>query len=208
MKWTALFLSCLGMACAAELSDSRTVYLLPMGRGLEQYIANRLTRMHVLQVVTDPAKADVVITDNVGSALEDRLNDLYPPEKPPAPAKPAPEAKDAAKSPAEPPKATPEAPRAKAESAPAQPASGEPPKDEEEPEPAISSPGSETANRGEGRGYMAAAGHGRGTVFLVDVKSRQVLWSMFERPKSNSAQELDRAAKRIVKSLKEDLAAK
>ena len=41
---------------------------MPMGRGLDQFIANRLTRMHVLQVVTDPAKADTIITDQRGPA--------------------------------------------------------------------------------------------------------------------------------------------
>ena len=61
---------------------------MPMGRGLDQFIANRLTRLHVLQVVTDPAKADTIFTDQVGATLEDRLKDLYPPP-------PDPEAKEA-----------------------------------------------------------------------------------------------------------------
>jgi hypothetical protein len=74
------------------------VYLMPMGRGLDQFIANRLTRMHVLRVVTDPAKADIIFTDQVGATLEGRLKDLYPP--------PAPEVK-------EPPKEKPETPPAR-----------------------------------------------------------------------------------------------
>src|SRR5580658_2894182 len=83
MKWALPLLCCLGFCSnptsAAELTGARTVYLLPMGRGLDQFIANRLTRMHVLQVVTDPAKADAVFTDDVGATLEGRLKDLYPP---------------------------------------------------------------------------------------------------------------------------------
>ena len=94
MKWALSLLCCLSFcfngAAAAELTGGRTVYLMPMGRGLDQFIANRLTRMHVLQVVTDPAKADIVFTDQVGASLEDKLKDLYPPP-------PAPEAKEPAK---------------------------------------------------------------------------------------------------------------
>ena len=75
------------LAAAAELAVGRTVYLMPMGHGLDQFLANRLTRMHVLQVVTDPAKADTIITDQVGAPLGGQLNDLYPPPAPPKPRK-------------------------------------------------------------------------------------------------------------------------
>ncbi len=196
MKWTALFFCWLSLAGAAELTGNRTVYLLPMGRGLEQFIANRLTRTHLLPVVTDPAKADTIITDRVGAELEDRLKDLYPPpEPPPAPAQAAPDTKEGAKSTAEPPKTKKaEAPKAK--------------DDESDADSTISGLAGDTANKAERAGSMATFGHGRGTIFLVDVKSRQILWSIFERPKNNSPHELDRTAARIVKRLKEDLAAK
>ena len=36
-----------------ELLEVHNVYILPMGSGLDQYIANRLTRSGVLQVVTE-----------------------------------------------------------------------------------------------------------------------------------------------------------
>ena len=48
----------------------------------------------------------------------------------------------------------------------------------------------------------------KGTVFLVDVKSRAVLWSVYDRPQNATADELDRTAVRIVGRLKRDLKAK
>ncbi|MGA2739462.1 MAG: hypothetical protein ABSG65_18725 [Bryobacteraceae bacterium] len=155
-----------------------------MGRGLDQFIANRLTRMHVLQVVTDPAKADTIFTDQVGASLEDRLKDLYPP--PPDPeAVAAAKKKEAAKE---------AAAKEKAEAA------GVP--------PARPSLLDDTVNKADKAGSMGVSGRGRGTLFLVDVKSRQVLWSAFEKPKNSSPQELDHTAERVVKLLKEDLSPK
>lgn len=51
-------------------------------------------------------------------------------------------------------------------------------------------------------------GRGRGTLFLVDAKSRAVLWSVFEKPKGSSPAHLDRTAKRVVDRLKQNLAGK
>jgi hypothetical protein len=175
MKWAVSLLCCLNLAAAAELTLGRTVYLMPMGHGLDQFLANRLTRMHVLQVVTDPAKADTILTDQVGASLEDRLKDLYPP--------PEPEVKEA-------------------------------PKEAAKDKPDTSAPHgrpsllAETVNKADKPGGMGVSGRSRGTVFLVDVKSREVLWSAFEKPKSSSPQELDHAAERVVKRLKEDLSPK
>jgi hypothetical protein len=182
MKWAATLLCCLNLAAAAELTGGRTVYLMPMSHSLDQFIANRLTRMHVLQVVTDPAKADTIFTDQVGEALEDKLKDLYPPP-------PSPEAKEAAKE--------------------KQAAAKE--KAEKPGAPAANGPGSllgDTVNKAEKPGSMGASGRGRGTIFLVDVKSRQVLWSAFEKPRNSSPNELDHTAERVVKQLKEDLSPK
>jgi hypothetical protein len=168
-------LNCWSVAAAAELAEGRTVFLLPMGHSLDQFIANRLTRMHVLQVVTDPAKAETIITDEVGAPLEDKLNELYPP---PAPAKEAPKEKE----------------KEKVETSPARggllTALGDP------------------VNKTDKAGGMGAGGHSRGTIFLVDVKSRQVLWSVFEKPRNTSPHELDHTAGRVVKQLKEDLSPK
>ena len=68
---------------AAGLGDIKTVYVLPMSNGLDQYLAAQLTSGSVLQVVTDPQKADAVLTDHVGETFEQTLADLYS-TKPPA----------------------------------------------------------------------------------------------------------------------------
>src|SRR6266498_3415335 len=55
MKRLAFLFSCsAALACAADLSNVHNVYLLKMTKGLDQYLANRLTGDHVFQVVTDP----------------------------------------------------------------------------------------------------------------------------------------------------------
>jgi hypothetical protein len=46
---------------------------------------------------------------------------------------------------------------------------------------------------------------GKGTFFLVDRKTRNVLWSIYERPKNSNADELNRTAERVVNHLKKDL---
>jgi len=164
MKW-ALSLLCLSVACAAELTPSHSVYVLSMNHSLDQFIANRLARTHTIQVVTDPAKADAVLSDHVGEALETKLDDLYPPPDKPKHAK----------------------------------------ADKDAPKGSPQSMFGDTANQAEKQGNMAIAGHSRGTVFLVDVHSRQVLWSDFDPPKNTTPHELDRTAGRIVKRLTEDL---
>lgn len=72
----------LGALQAAEPGQVRAVYLLPMANGFDQYLAHQLTAQGVLQVVTDPARADAVLTDRIGPAFERRLEELFPPEKP------------------------------------------------------------------------------------------------------------------------------
>jgi hypothetical protein len=64
-------------ATAAGLDDVKTVYVLPMSNGLDQYLAAQLTTGSVLQVVTDPQKADAVLTDHVGQSFEETLAGLY-----------------------------------------------------------------------------------------------------------------------------------
>lgn len=64
-------------AAAAGLDDVKTVYVLPMSNGLDQYLAAQLTSGSVLQVVTDPHKADAVLTDHLGQSFEETLADLY-----------------------------------------------------------------------------------------------------------------------------------
>ncbi len=61
---------------AAGLGDVRTVYLMPMSNGLDQYLAGQLTAGAVLQVVIDPQKADAVFTDHLGENFEQSLAEL------------------------------------------------------------------------------------------------------------------------------------
>jgi len=69
---------------AAALAQVKTVYLLPMSHGMDQYLANRLTHGGVLEVVTDPSKADALLTDQLGAAFEASVKALYPEPKPEA----------------------------------------------------------------------------------------------------------------------------
>ena len=87
--WTVL----LALTAVAEparvhpgLGEIKTVYLLSMTNGLDQYLANRLTKTGRLEVVTDPANADAVFTDRLGPAFEQRWAELFPPPPAPTPA--------------------------------------------------------------------------------------------------------------------------
>lgn len=77
-----------GADAGDELLQIRTVYILRMSRAFDQYLATHLTRGGMLQVVTDPQKADAVLTEQLGKNFEDEMEELYPkpkaPEPPPA----------------------------------------------------------------------------------------------------------------------------
>jgi hypothetical protein len=66
----------------------------------------------------------------------------------------------------------------------------------------------DTVNKLAAVGTSNSFGRGKGTIFLVDAKSRQVVWSVYELPKGSSAKELDRTASDIVSRLKRDLKGK
>ena len=96
----ALCLAIAGALAAADagLMQIRSVYVLPMSGGLDQYLANKLTASGRYQVVTNPEDADAVITDRIGTDFRDRMEELYPPPPPPPPPpgeKPAEEKKPA-----------------------------------------------------------------------------------------------------------------
>ena len=74
---------------AVSLDDVKSVYLMPMSNGLDQYLADRLTHDHVIQVVTDPKIADAMITDRLGDSFQQQLFKLRPELKPVPPPKPA-----------------------------------------------------------------------------------------------------------------------
>jgi len=64
-------------AASPDLSGVKTVYLLPMSGGLDQYLAVALTNSGVFKVVTDPQKAEAVFTDHIGVSLEQSLHEIY-----------------------------------------------------------------------------------------------------------------------------------
>jgi len=126
-------------------STPRTVYVLPMANGLDQYLAQRLSSDHVMKVVADPKIADVVLTDRLGEAFEQKLAEIRPTN-------------------------------AK--------------KDDDK-------------DKDDTRTHAAfRSSKGKGTIFLVDTRSREVIWSDYEKvPDSNSSDVLNREAERIAKKL-------
>jgi hypothetical protein len=81
MKLLTIFLAAGVSLFAADLSGVKSVYLMPMSGGLDQYLANRLTRGGAIQVVTDPQKADAILTDRIGANFEQSLDTLYAEKK-------------------------------------------------------------------------------------------------------------------------------
>jgi hypothetical protein len=68
--------------------------------------------------------------------------------------------------------------------------------------PAAPAEGAAAAAREEGAVRTSSISRAKGTVFLVDVRTRAVLWSTYERPRNSTPAELDRTARRIVDALK------
>ena len=215
------------LACAADLAGVHSVYLLPMARGMDQYLANRITNEHVFKVVTDPKLADAIFTDHISEGFQTRLEDFSPTPKPPEPAKPDvtesnAKAGDESAAPAKPAgadsKATPgdeSAPPAKPPGAdskakasdesapPAKPAGADSKAKagDEPPQPGMLAKAENTLSNPVASGF----GRARGTVFLVDAKSRQVIWSTYNPPRDFAGKEMNRTASDIVSRLKRDL---
>jgi len=51
---------------------------------------------------------------------------------------------------------------------------------------------------------VSSFGRGKGTIFLVDLKSRAVIWSAFNKSNGTAPDTLDRTASRIVQQLKKE----
>jgi len=167
MKRLALLFSCsAALLCAADLANVHTVYLLKMNKGLDQFLANRLTSDHVFRIVTDPKLADAVFTDQIGDAFQMKLEEIFP---------------------------TPESEK------PVPPAKAE--KTEDEANPLLG----DTVNKLSSPASNSSFGRSKGTVFLVDAKSRQVVWSVYQPAKGVTSKEMDRTANDIVSRLKKDL---
>jgi hypothetical protein len=180
MRWTTFFLLPM-LAGAAEISVSNihTVYVMPMAHGLDQYVANQLTREHVFEVVADATRADALFTEQIGDALQARLEKLHPTPKPPEPEAETESGKDEGKD----------------------AAAG---KKNSEPDTQTRAPKTFTNDEP----HFSTFGSGKGTLFLVDGHSRAILWSVYEKPKRFMPDDLDRTAKRVVNRLKQDLAGK
>jgi hypothetical protein len=132
-----------------QLAEVKSVYLLPMGGGLDQYLAIRLTENQLFRVVTDPNQADAIFTDHIGDSFEERLAELYPEESG--------KNKD---------------------------------KDDE----------NAWVNQ---KVRSASFSRGKGTIFLIDRKSKDVLWSLYAPAKSARVPDLNRNASAIGKKLEE-----
>jgi hypothetical protein len=163
---------------AADLSAVRNVYVMPMGRGLDQYLASRIASQGPFVIVTDPKLADAVLSDRIGEAFQTQLENIFPTPK-------SPEQIEAEKA-------------AKAEEG----------DKEKEKDTSIAEALRETAGKLESPAQNSSFSRSKGNIFLVEAKSRTVLWSTFEPPKSTAVRDLDRAASDIVSRLKKDLAPK
>jgi len=173
MKWfwpLVLVVPSLFAAVRPELKQVNTVYILAMGNGVDQFLANQLTSAGVFQVVTDPKKADAILTDRVGEPFEKKLDELYPPPPPPEPVKKD-DDEDKDKD-------------AKAKDATKRPALDL------------------TAG---GRVTTSSFNRGKGNFFLVDRKSRTVLWSIYEPAKDPTPASLSKVAAKVVKRLQADM---
>ena len=65
-------------AAAPDLAPSiKTVYLLPMASGLDQFLAIRLTSGSIRKWSPIPRRPMAILTDRIGAAFEQQLDDLY-----------------------------------------------------------------------------------------------------------------------------------
>jgi len=172
MKRIALLLSCTAaLAFGTDLATVKNVYLLRMQKGLDQYLANRLTNDHLFQIVTDPKLADAIWTDQIGEGFEAKLAELFPPPEPVAKAEPAEKAEKPGKN--------------------------------QDPSP-VEIMG-DTVNKLPSLTSLSSFGRAKGMLFLVDPKSKEVVWSTYDMPRDASSKEMDRTANDIVSRLKKDL---
>lgn len=183
------FLSLAGLAAAATLIFAashdpvnpallqvKTVYILPMGSGMDQFLASHLTQRGVFEVVTDPKKAEAIFTDRLGESFQTQMERLYPAPKPPAP---PPAVEDD---------------KAKDDGS-----------DKDHPKvSAADKEAADRLSHENASPHALTFGRNRGTLFLVDRQSRSVIWSLYARPKDTSSGTLDRTADKIARHLQID----
>ncbi|HEX5226473.1 MAG TPA: hypothetical protein VFW44_02130 [Bryobacteraceae bacterium] len=179
-----LFFALTALAAAAfaavnpGLLQVKRVYLVSMASSMDQYLANQLTNSGVFEVVTDPKRADAIVTDNVGDSFQRQLDDLYPPPKPP------------------------EEKKAKGKEDETEEADSDSGTNSKK---ASRKNAFEGIDFSGGTAHVNSFGRGKGNIFLVDRNSRVVLWSVYERPKNSTPGELTKTAARIVKHLHDDM---
>jgi hypothetical protein len=144
-----------------------------MGSGMDQYLANRLTSMHVVQVAADPQNADAIFTDRLGENFERRLEDLYP--KPAPPKLEADKDKDADK---------------------------EKEKEKAEEKNTSVTDAVTLVDKAQASAPVSSFGRGKGNFFLVDRKTRNVLWSTYEKPEGTRPDQLKHTAEIVAKQFK------
>lgn len=152
-----------------------SVYVMPMLSGYDQYLANQLNRRGYT-VVTTPKLAQFLMTDSIGDALERQLKKIEEEQQPAAPA-PAEDPEDA--------KLTAQQ-RAKRK------------------RDAEYKAAEEDARRMsdlEAQRPVSTFSRGRGNIFVVDVASRRVVWSNFDRAKRRTPEKLDDKAGDVVREL-------
>jgi hypothetical protein len=163
-----------------QLHQVKRVYILAMGSGMDQFLANQLTKEGVFEVVTDPKRADAIVTDNVGEAFQRKLDDLYPPP-----------------------------PKPKTETEATKPAADAGTSLDVGDSSSEAKPAKKDLLDGldfSGGGVRSSSfGRSKGNIFVVDRNSRSVLWSVYERPKNTTPGELTKTAGKVVKQLKDDL---
>jgi len=152
----SVFILAASLLSAADLGDFKTVYLLPMANGLDQFLAIKLTTGVVMQVVTDPQKADAIFTGQIGAPFEQKLDDLY----------------------------------------------GVQPKNADD--KGGENKDKKDADNSDSRRMVTSVARGKGAIFLVDRKTRAVIWSTYELPKNSSPDELNRVAQKIAEKLEKD----
>jgi hypothetical protein len=52
--------------------------------------------------------------------------------------------------------------------------------------------------------HASSFSRGKGTLFLVDAKSKQVVWSIYKKPKNTLPATLDKTAKKVIQKLEID----
>lgn len=83
MRFFVLFLAATLYAANPQLAGVKTVYLLPMLSGFDQYLANQLQKSGLYLVTTDANSADAVFTDSLGPEFERKIEELFPAAPPP-----------------------------------------------------------------------------------------------------------------------------